>query len=937
MIGKQILHYKILEKLGAGGMGTVYLAEDTRLERNVALKFLSAAIAENEEALDRFSTEAKLAASLSHPNIAQVYAIEESEEGTFIVFQYINGQELHEYIDENEPTDEQCFDIARSIADGLLAAHENGIIHRDVKAGNIMISTKGHVKILDFGIAGLLEAADFHNTTEQAGTAMYMAPELFVGLPANIQSEIWAYGVVLYQLYSKKLPFDGVYQQAISYAIMHEEPTAIKDLVPEIPETIASIITKCLKKDHEERYDSFSEILKELDDYKNESKTIIKEIESGLSGKQRVVIFSLVGVLSVAIIFMLIERVFFASNIIDRNSLTVQTASIAVLPFVDMSQEQDQEYFSDGLTEELLNVLAKVEELQVAGRTSSFQYKGQNLDLRIVGDELGVEHILEGSVRKFGDQIRITAQLIKADDGFHLWSETYDRPYSANELFQIQDEISDKVLQELEVRLLPEKELQISKNLTANTEAYNDYLRATQLLANRKANEIEEAIELFDKAIEKDPDFAAAYARQAIAYNLLNLYGNLNRDEMMKRMRSNIDRALVLDSELGWAYAALGIYHTSADNYEDAEIALKKAQMLMPGDPEIMIWYSQAVDDWEFSEQLIKRAYETDPLSALAIHHYARILYDYDEFEEAFELMEKNLEINPNNSHSLSLKADFMKDQPFGRLDESFIFAYQAYQLEPGNLTYKFSLASISFDLGFFFIVEQMRNEINRAFPDNFSLRELNFDYYLYTQQYDSARITIEQVADFLDIDYSDYELFEPNMIMYLNAGWLEDAQDYISTYYPDIASADIVYDYYTEDLALSTVLFDKLGEDKIAKSLAETSCEIIKTFLSYDGNTEKEIVQDLMDYLDCVALQKNKELVIEILEEIHFKRGSKANIYTFIDANPVFDFIRDDPDYKELRDRMEVDIDSMRNNAIDWMQTNGYWETDWKIYIPNY
>lgn len=936
MIGKQLLHYKILEKLGAGGMGTVYLAEDTRLERQVALKFLSSSITENEEALERFSNEAKIAASLSHPNIAQVHAIEESEEGTFIVFQYIDGQELQDYIEERELTEDESFSIARSIADGLLAAHEKGIIHRDIKAGNIMLTSKGSVKILDFGIAGLLQAEELMNTEEQLGTASYMAPELFVGLPANIQSEVWAYGVVLYQLYSKKLPFDGVYQQAISYSIMHEEPTPIEELVPEIPEAIASIITKCLQKDRENRYESFNEILQELDSYKNETQTIIKEVESGPSGKQKLTVLSVIGVLTVAVLFMVVERMFFGGGIVERDTLAIQTASIAVLPFVDMSQEQDQEYFSDGLSEELLNVLTKVDGLKVAGRTSSFQFKGQNLDLREIGDDLGVDHVLEGSIRKFGNQIRITAQLVKADDGFHIWSETYQREYSANDLFDIQDEISQQVLQELEVRLLPEKEGQISKALTENTDAFDLYLRAVQLLANRKGNEIEEAIDLFNQAIEKDPGFAAAYARRAIAYDFLHIYGSINREDMLNNMRRNIDRALLLDPDLGWAYAALGLYNINMDNYEEAKIALEKAHGIIPGDPEIMIWYS-IVADWDLYQQLVDRAYETDPFNALAITHKALMLYNNDEFDEAFELMENNLKINPENSLALSLKAEFIKDQPYGRLDESFIYAYQAYELEPGNLTYKFDLAEISFDLGFFFIVEKMRDEIKQAYPENFSLHEMNYDIYIYTEQYDSALATMQQVMEFMDTDPSDYELFEPFMFMYLNAGWFNEAENYLDENFPDIPSLENLDDYYLEDMALSSILYEKQGKDDIAASLADVVCEEVMTILSFEGDLKKEIIQNLMDYMDCVALQKDTDHVLEILEEIHFERGSKANLYTFLDGNPIYEFLHEERAYRELRDRMEADVASMRNNAIGWLQDQGKWQSDWEIFIPNY
>ena len=418
----------------------------------------------------------------------------------------------------------------------------------------------------------------------------------------------------------------------------------------------------------------------------------------------------------------------------------------------------------------------------------------------------------------------------------------------------------------------------------------------------------------------------------------MNVFGNIDRDEMMSNMRRNIDRALILDGDLGWAYAALGEYHKNADNREEAEIALSKAHLLIPGDPEIMIWYSQAVDSWKFSEELIQRAYETDPFSALAIYFYAKILYDYDEFDEAFELMEKNLEYNPENSLALTLKAEFMRDQPFGKLDESFILAYQAYQLEPGNLTYKFNLAEISFDMGFFFLVDQMREEIKEIYPENFSLLELDFDYYLYTEQYDSMQVVLTQVVDYLDLDASDYSLFEPHMTLYLNAGKVEEAKNYIEKNYPDIPKLEFESDaYYVEDIAYSSVVYQKLGIDDIAAPLIDLSCELIIGDLEYEGDLKKEIVQDLMDYMDCAALKKDKELLLSILEEIHFERRSIANIYTFIDANPILDFVKEEREFRELRDRMETDIDGMRENAITWMKDNNYWQEEWVIFKPNY
>ncbi|MBO6793643.1 MAG: hypothetical protein JJ895_07020 [Balneolaceae bacterium] len=647
----------------------------------------------------------------------------------------------------------------------------------------------------------------------------------------------------------------------------------------------------------------------------------------------------IIGVLATVILFMLVERVFFAEgSIIERDTLQVQTASVAVLPFVDMSENQDQEYFSDGLSEELLNVLAKVEGLQVAGRTSSFQYKGQNIDLRLVGEDLGVDHILEGSVRKFGDQIRITAQLIKADDGFHVWSETYTREYSANNLFDIQDEISSQVLQELQIRLIPEKESQLQKNLTSNTEAYDLYLRATQLLVNRNANEIEKAIELFDEAIALDADFAAAYARQAIAYHLLSFFGSMNSKDLKTIMRSNIDKALLIDGNLGWAYAALGLYYQKTSDYEAAGTAFERAYELIPGDPEIMIWYSPYAGDPELTSSLIERAYKTDPYSPIVIDKYARQLYLVDRFDEAVDLMEKNIRLNPGYSMALSLKAEFIKDQPFGQLDEAFKLSYQAYKNEPANLSYMQALAELSFDLGFLNIVEEMIREMERYYPENAFYITYKQELHYYRSEYEDMLEAMKEFQEKENVTPQEWYFLENYMRAYIGAGWYEQGYDYVKEYYPSIINGEYnPAQYLTYELSFLSILFDRLGNEAKANELKENACLIATGWLQNEEDPDSEIVQDVFDYMDCLALNKNKAEFLRLLEQTHFERNSKANLYEFLDANPIYDFIKDDPDYIALRSRMEADIDSMRQNAIEWMKENGEWNSDWEVFVYDF
>lgn len=669
---------------------------------------------------------------------------------------------------------------------------------------------------------------------------------------------------------------------------------------------------------------------------KSDEVEITTSVTAATSKKLNVVIIS---VLSVAVLFLLVERIFFAkSALIELDTLSVQTASIAVLPFVDMSAENDQEYFSDGLSEELLNVMAKVEGLQVAGRTSSFQYKGQNLDLRIIGEALDVEHVLEGSVRKAGNQIRITAQLIKVENGFHLWSETYDRTFTADNLFQIQDEISNQVLKELEIRLLPGMADKISKHLTGNTEAYDLYLKANQLMVNRRANEIEEAIRLFEQVIELDPKFAAAYARQAIAYDLLSSFGSIPREVVIKKMRSNIDTALLIDGELAWAYAALGQYYWHSNELEKAEPALKKANELMPGNPEIMLWYSTVIPDEDKIEELVIQAFEADPFSPLTIDAMARLHYFKDEFAEAFALMEKNIEINPEFSAGLSLKAFFIKDYPFGKLDESFILGYQAYIKEPGNINILTTLSAVAFDLGFLFIYDQIAEDLKTQFPDNSWNQSLVYTQLYVKGEYGAMLELLRKSHKEDGTSPNDPSFLLSYLEIYMNAGWYNEARIFIELNYPEVLDMESDLDHlYSEEITWLSLLYEELGNKELADRLAKSACEKIDESFDYGGDIEKETAQTLFGYLDCLALKKDADGLLSLVDKIHFERKAKANLFTFMDRNPIYDFARSTPEYVELRERLERDIEGMRQEAISWLKVNNYWKSDWEVYRYSY
>ena len=382
MIGTTISHYKILEKLGEGGMGVVYKAEDTRLKRTVALKFLPHDLSRDPEAKERFIHEAQAASSLDHPNICTVFEIGEHNEGQmFIAMACYEGETLKEKIPKGPLELDEAIGIAKQIAEGLAGAHKHGIVHRDIKPANIIITTDGVAKILDFGLAKLAGQAHLTKTGSPVGTAAYMSPEQAQGMEIDHRTDIWSAGVVLYEMLTGHLPFGGDHEAARLYSIVHEQPQPLSSFRSDLPTDIELCITKLLQKVPGDRFQHARELLSQL----------------GTTQKKR------------------------------EHEREPTLPSIAVLPFVNMSPNPENEYFSDGLSEEIINALSKLEDLHVTARTSAFRFRGKDLDMREIGKQLNVSNVLEGSVRRAGNRLRVAAQLINVADGYHLWSETYDR------------------------------------------------------------------------------------------------------------------------------------------------------------------------------------------------------------------------------------------------------------------------------------------------------------------------------------------------------------------------------------------------------------------------------------------------------------------------------------------------------------------------------
>ena len=535
-------------------MGEVYLAEDTRLDRRVALKILPPEFAEDKERMSRFVREAKSVSALNHPNIITIYEIGESDGTHFIATEFIDGKTLNDYANANPFDYKSLLEIATQIVSALDEAHTAGIVHRDIKPDNVMIRANGLVKVLDFGLAKLSaptstdsEAATAIQSNTLAGmiigTPRFMSPEQARGKSVDHQTDIFSFGVVLYQMLSGASPFAGETVSDVIAAVLTKEPPALTD----VPKELAEIIGKTLQKEKRNRYRTAKDLLRDLREVKQELEFQDKLERTAAPNREEIKTQILQSVAATG------NQE--AKRQTDLRSATPNLKSIAVLPFANMSADADNEYFCDGLAEELLNALAKIEDLRVAARTSAFSFKDKNVEVSEIGKKLKVDTVLEGSVRKSGNRIRISVQLVNATNGYHLWSERYDR--EMRDIFDVQDEITLAVVAALKVKLLGEKKADILKRGTKDTEAFELYLRGLFFYNKRTADDIRKAIGLFEQAIEKDPDYALAYASVAESYNTMTAYPYLSPKLASPQAKASAIKALEIDPKLAEAHTTL--------------------------------------------------------------------------------------------------------------------------------------------------------------------------------------------------------------------------------------------------------------------------------------------------------------------------------------------------------------------------------------------
>jgi non-specific serine/threonine protein kinase len=668
MIGKSILHYTISEKLGEGGMGVVYLAEDTKLKRLVAIKFLPSHITADSAERRRFELEAQAAAALNHPNIAHIYAIEESDDEIFIVMEYIKGQELSDLIHSQSTQDlATLIDYAGQIASGLAAAHKKDIVHRDIKSSNIMITDDGQVKIMDFGLAKVRGTAQLTKEHTTLGTAAYMSPEQARGDEVDKRTDIWSFGVVFYEMLTGNLPFKGDYDQAVIYAILNEEPNLVLEKQPQFKD----LISRCLQKDTTPRYQAFDQVLNDLTNLT--AKTAIQKLDSVDPEHPKrklnpVLLGTIVTALLIAVAFV---YYFLTANETDSavaiaDSPSLQK-SIIVLPFSNISQNPDDEYFSDGITEELIDALSKVEKLRVVSRTSAFAVKGKQQDIRSIGEQFNVTHALEGSVRKAGSRVRINAQLVSVSNGYQLWSEKYDRQLA--DIFDLQDEIAGNIVNELQLILTDREKNNLKKLPTRNIEAYDYYLKGKQYInQGTKASITTYALEMFNQAIKIDPDYALAYTGLAETWTWIYLW-YARTDSVLKNAELASLKALDIDPDLAEAHVSYGYLMSLNNNYDQARQAFEKAIELNPSLFDAYYLYARASftagNNQKFA-QMIFKAYELQPENYLA-HIFLDDAYrKLGMFEKAKESSEKSLVVFENH---LRLKPDDIRARMLGAVN----------------------------------------------------------------------------------------------------------------------------------------------------------------------------------------------------------------------------------------------------------------------------
>jgi serine/threonine-protein kinase len=680
--------YEILEELGGGGMGSVYRAEDTKIRQEVALKLIRSEIASSRKTIERFRNEIKTARMIAHRNVCRMFDLGEEKGTYFIAMEYVSGEDMKSFLRRAAPLSTgRAIAIGKQVCEGLAEAHRLGVVHRDLKPGNIMIDKEGNARIMDFGIARSIAEKGITGTGVTIGTPEYMSPEQAEGKETDRRSDIYSLGVILFEMVTGRLPFEGETALSIAQKHRYEPPLDPKKINPQVPEDLSRLILRCLEKDRARRYQTAEKLLDEF-----------RKIQNGVPTTERMAARKPLTVREITVTFKLRRRIIPAAAFVallvigvaiwkalpkkEAGPLPASKHSVAVLPFVDLSPDKSSEHLADGISDALINALSRIRDLRVPGRTSTFSFKGQEQDLREIGKKLNVQTVLEGSVQVMGEKLRISAQLINAEDGFQLWSEKYDR--KMEDVFAIQDDIARAIVNTLKVEILGEKQAPLVKQATGNLEAYNLYLQGRHFWNKRDKEDLLKSIEYFEKALVIDPRYALAYAGLADAYLILGRDLFLPPNEAYPKAREFAKKALEIDDKLGDAYSALAFVTLDYEwDFADAEREFKKAIEIHPGDANAHHFYAFLLSFQGRHEEAVKEvnlARDLDPLAPRTRANVGRILYFARRYEEALGELKKALDFDPNHAETYKYLGDVYRET--GRYEESIANFAKAINLE---------------------------------------------------------------------------------------------------------------------------------------------------------------------------------------------------------------------------------------------------------------
>lgn len=703
MVSQSISHYRIIRKLGAGGMGEVYLAEDTKLDRKVALKILPPDVAANEGRMRRFVLEAKAAAALSHPNIAHIYEIGETNDIPFIAMEYVEGETLREKIRCGKSELRVLLKDLLQTAEGLAKAHEAGIVHRDLKPENIMVTRDGYAKILDFGLAKLLEPKQENppDMTEAAtavmpvphstpgvvmGTVSYMSPEQAQGRSVDQRSDIFSFGCILYEVASGRRPFDADSVIDTLHKIIYEPTPSISDLNPSAPSDLQRIVRRSLAKEPGKRYQTIRDVANDLEEMlgawgdTNGDRSIMPPAKGTTGGAIKSTDADKIARSSnsavthrtassaeymvtqikrhkevVALALALLIASAAGAYFYLARSGGVAIDSIAVLPLVNAVNDPNMEYLSDGISESLINSLTELQRLRVVARTTAFRYKGREIDPQAVGRELNVRAVLMGRVRQVGDVLDIQVDLVDASTGAQLWGEEYNREISG--VLAVKQDIAREITEKLRLRLSGEERKHLTGRDTTNAQAYQFYLRGRYYWNKRTGDGIRRAMDEFQKAIEYDPAYALGYVGLADCYSLLEENAGVPASESLPKARAAVDRALQIDDSLAEAHTSSAMIYQHLWRWAEAEEEYRHSIRLNPNYPTAHQWYSNylfAMRRFDDSLREGKRAQELDPLAPIISHNVAFVYLLMNDLDSAIEESKRILELAPSFPPSLN-------------------------------------------------------------------------------------------------------------------------------------------------------------------------------------------------------------------------------------------------------------------------------------------